>query len=701
MSRVIGTAKGRSRLKLALAAGLGLLLAVAALDRLLPPDTSRYDDSSRLVVDRHGEALRYLPTSQGIWRLQVDPDAVDPQYLALLLAYEDQRFHRHFGIDPLAIGRAAISNLAAGRIVSGASTITMQVARLLHKPRRGWRGKVEQSLRALQLELRYSKRDILSMYLTLAPFGGNIEGVHMASRIFFGKVPASLSLGEAALLIALPQSPTLRRPIDNPQAALAGRAQVLTRLAEAGMIGSAEAAWAKAEPLPRERQALPFNAPHLASAEARRNAAPPIIRTSLEASLQRKLEQLARQEAGWFPDPATIAILVAEIPSRRILAAVGHHDFAGPQGQVDMTMAIRSPGSTLKPFIYAMAFDAGDIHPDTVIDDRPTRFGTYLPRNFDRQFQGRITMRAALQQSLNVPAVAVLERLGPGQFTAALQTLGVTMALHQPNEPPGLAIALGGVGMTLRDLVGLYTSLADNGQYRPLSASDPAIPAAAMATHMFVRPAAARQVGDILANAPRPMGIQGIANNLADRVAYKTGTSYGFRDAWAIGYTDSHVVGIWVGRPDGTPRPGAYGSNTAAPIMFHTFDIIDGRSSDIAPLPDSEPHDTQAPSPRLPPQALRNFQRNGSVIAEGPRILFPPPQVELALPADGNDRVVLEARGKQPLRWYVDGAPLASRSQGNNAEWLPSGPGFFRISVIDAEGRSSSVRTRLVKGDGR
>ncbi len=698
----------------ALLVGSGLAGIGLGLDRLLPLDTTRYRESGHLVRDRQGEALRYLPARDGVWRLRITPEQgleqVDSQYLALLLAYEDRRFHQHPGIDPLAAGRALLGNLQAGRIISGASTLTMQVARLLHPQPRGWQGKAMQAFRALQLEWHYSKAEILAMYLTLAPFGGNIEGVHMASRLYFGKEPHSLSLAESALLIALPQAPTLRRPLVNPAAALAGREQVLRRLAAARQIDAAALSMALAAPLPAKRHRLPFLAPHLTGAEAARQAAPAVIDTSLDAELQRRLEGLVRREAGWFADPASIAIVVDDLPGRNILAAIGGHDFAGRQGQVDMTRALRSPGSALKPFIYAQALDAGLIHPETVIDDRPTRFGSYLPRNFDRHFQGRVTIRDALQQSLNVPAVAVLERLGAGQFVTGLRQLGITLALPPGRDEAGLAVALGGAGISLRDLTALYAMLAGDGIYHPLRHAA----AAPLGTgQMVLRPAAARQIGDILAEAPRPSGIQGSAHNPADRIAYKTGTSYGFRDAWAVGYTAQHVVGVWVGRPDGTPRPGAYGRNTAAPILFQAFDILGGRGSITTPL--SAEAENAAPA-RLPPPALRSFARHqagmGQAVTDhdGPRILFPPAQVELALPAAGKQQagkahgasgaVMLEARGALPLRWYVDGQPLTSdaagSSQGRQVEWLPPGPGFFRISVVDAEGRSSSLRTRLV-----
>ena len=471
------------------------------------------------------------------------------------------------------------------------------------EPRRGWAGKIEQSLRALQLEARYSKREILSMYLTLAPFGGNIEGVHMASRIFFGKEPATLNLAEAVLLIALPQSPTARRPISNPAAAADGRSQVLRRLAEAGRISAADMRLAEAEALPVQRQALPFTAPHLAAAAARRTSAP-VVQTSIDGGLQQKLEQLARQEASWFPDAATVAILVAELPSRRILASVSGHDFATAQGQVDLTTAIRSPGSTLKPFIYAMALDAGEIHPETVIDDRPTRFGTYLPRNFDRQYQGRITMRDALQQSLNVPAVAVLERLGPARFAAQLQSLGFAWCCQRRARNPALPLrsAVSACRCVISSAFMPCWLMTDaTPRFRPSKETLP------YRIRPWWRPTSARQIGDILADAPRPAGIQGTANNMADRIAYKTGTSYGFRDAWSVGYTGSHVVGVWVGRPDGTPRPGAYGRNTAAPLMFHIFDILGGRGGEAPRFAVPDQAEMAVAPPRLPPPALRNF----------------------------------------------------------------------------------------------
>jgi len=695
----------RSKARWLAAAAVGTLLLAAlpfALDKLFPLDLGRYRMSGHLVTDRAGEPLRYLPAKDGVWRLAVQPEEVDPDYIARLLRYEDRRFLSHPGIDPLAALRAAGRNLAAGRVVSGASTLTMQVARLLHPGPRGWRGKILQVFRALQLEAHHDKREILAMYLTLAPFGGNIEGVHMASRLYFGKEPRKLDAAETALLIALPQSPTARRPILHPEAAMLGRARVLEKLAMAGLIDEDEAEKAASRPLPRARHALPQMAPHLALSLSRMAAAPPRIASTLDAGLQRRLEQFASREAEWFPDRATFAILVAELPSRRILASLGQHDAAAPQGEIDMTRARRSPGSTLKPFIYGLALDQRLIHAETVIDDQPTPFGAYLPRNFDRHFQGRVTIRDALQQSLNVPAVAVLEKLGPAFFAERLGQLGITLALPGAEQRPGLAIALGGAGTRLLDLTALYAALADGGQYRPLALRADAQP---LPMWQLMQTASAAQITDILAESPRPPGVQGIAHNRADRIAYKTGTSYGFRDALAIGYTSTHVVAVWVGRADGTPRPGAYGRNTAAPALFQIFDIIGGRGEEMpSAAAGLSPAAQEGRRDLLPPPGLRHFERrgasSGALALQAPSILFPPPRAELALPAAKPAAMTLEARGAEPLRWYVDGEPLPARGdQGLQAEWHPPGPGFFRISVVDAAGHSAQVRTRLVESE--
>ncbi|MBV9523883.1 MAG: penicillin-binding protein 1C, partial [Alphaproteobacteria bacterium] len=495
-------------------------IGIIALDRILPPDLSRYRAQSPVIEDRSGDILHVATTRDGMWRLGADPEAVSPRYLALLLATEDHRFWHHPGVDPIALGRALWQLARHGRIVSGGSTITMQVARLLEPHRHDLAGKLFDIARALQLEAHHSKREILAVYLALAPFGGNIEGVRAASLAYFEHEPAALTDAEAALLVALPQRPTRLRPDRHPErAALAQRALLARQHLDA------------ADDLPLvTRHPFATLAPHL----ARRLAGPAasgIVRTTLDAGIQRALEALARRERPLLGGPADLAILALANDDRAVLGYLGSADYLGAGGMIDMVRARRSPGSALKPFIYGLAFDEALIRPDTLIDDAPLRLGNYAPHNFDDSFHGAVTAREALQQSYNLPAVAILQRLGPARFIAALRQAGARIALPRGSETPSLPVALGGLGISLEDAAALYVALADHGKAAPLRlrAADPAPRGVPLMTA-----AAAAQIGDILRGAPPP---DGIASVRARAIAYKTGTSYGFRDAWAIGYS--------------------------------------------------------------------------------------------------------------------------------------------------------------------
>ncbi|MDH3476106.1 MAG: transglycosylase domain-containing protein, partial [Rhodospirillales bacterium] len=393
----------RGRLKRGLAAG-GLLLALAgaavALDRVFPPELSRLGGTSTLVLDSQGRLLRAFTTADGAWRLATVPAQVDPLYLAMLEAYEDRRFRYHPGVDPLAVLRAAGQALRAGRVVSGASTLTMQTARLLEPRPRGLWAKLVEAARALQLEARYGKDRVLGFYLTLAPFGGNLEGLRAASLAYLGKEPVRLTPGEAALLVALPQSPSRLRPDRFPAAARAARDKVLAVMERRGLLSAHQAAEAREEPVPRRRRDLPFHAPHLARRLASGGA--PVLRTTIDGDLQRALERLAALEMHLLQPRASLAALVVENGSGRVLAYLGSADFfdSARAGQVDMVRAVRSPGSALKPFIYGMAFDELLVHPETIVADLPTRFGDYRPENFQRSYHGEVTVREALQRSL-------------------------------------------------------------------------------------------------------------------------------------------------------------------------------------------------------------------------------------------------------------------------------------------------------------
>ena len=683
-----------ARVLLACALGAAALAGgVVALDRAFPPDLSRAAASSTLVLDREERLLRAFVTADGKWRLPARVDDVDPRYVAMLLAYEDRRFHAHPGVDPVALARATWQALRSGRVVSGGSTITMQVARLLEPRPRGMAAKLAEIARALQLEARLGKDEILSLYLSLAPFGGNVEGVRAASLSWLGKEPARLTPGEAALLVVLPQSPERTRPDRDPEAARAARDKVLRVLAARGALQAREAAEATQEPAPRQRLAMPFHAPHLA--ESLRAAAPPgaRLRSTIDRPLQEQVEQLARRERGFFDDPGNLAIVVVENATREVRAWVGGADFAAEAGQVDLVRARRSPGSALKPFLYALAFDDGWLHPETRIADAATRFGDFAPRNFDRGHAGEVSVRAALQLSLNVPAVAVLDRLGTARFMQALAGAGAVAEFdRRASEAPGLPVILGGVGISLADMAMLYAALADDGRARPLVLRHGAAREAGEG-RPFVDPRAAQWTREILRGVPPPEPWS--QRGAARPIAWKTGTSYGFRDALAFGSTRRFTVGVWVGRADGTPRPGQYGRTAAAPILFKAFDLLPQEA-----WPDA-PQRLGPPPPALARLAARGAEdRPWSDGERGLSILFPPDGATIELSRVGGELVPLALKaqgGRGRLTWIVDGRPLEAASRLEPRSHVPEGEGFLRLVVVDEAGGSAQASVRIVE----
>jgi len=654
---------------------------------------------STAVVDRNGRLLRPYATSEGRWRLPVRADGVDPRYLALLIAYEDKRFRSHRGVDPLALLRAGAQLVVHGRIMSGGSTLTMQVARLL-EPRSGRSiaAKLRQIARAVQIERQLGKDEVLALYFSLAPYGGNIEGIRAAALAYFGKEPRRLTLGEAALLVALPQSPEARRPDRSAVSARLARDRVLDRVAATGIFALPEIAQAKEEPVPVERRPMPALAPHAADDAVAALPDRPLVRLTIDAAWQASLETLARERARALGANISVAILAVDQATGEVLARVGSADYFDEQraGRVDMTKALRSPGSTLKPFIYGLGFEDGLVHPETLIEDRPVRYGAYAPENFDQTFQGTVSVRKALQLSLNVPAVAVLARVGAGRFTARLRQAGGTLVLPK-GEAPGLAMGLGGVGVRLSDLVMLYGGLARLGTTVPLveRAADISAPGAAdipSDTRRLLEPVAAWYVDHVLIGTPPP------ENAPAGRIAFKTGTSYGYRDAWSIGFDGKRTIGVWIGRPDGAPVPGLVGRTAAAPILFDAF----ARSEKLpAPLPQAPRGALLASNAKLPPP-LQRFQPGAlpSAGADPPlRIMFPPNGARLELAAGehgGIDPLALKiSGGAAPLTVLVNGVPLASASTRRTVFFTPDGPGFVRLTVMDAKGVTDSVTVRL------
>jgi penicillin-binding protein 1C len=670
--------------------GAGLLLYAKSLP---PLDLAAAADRSTVVLDREGKLLRPFLTKDGRWKLPVTSDDVDPRYLAMLGAFEDKRFDSHAGVDLLGLARAAGQMLANGRVVSGGSTLTMQVARLLEpREERSLAAKLRQIVRAIELERRFDKKRILDLYLTLAPFGGNLEGVRAASFAYFGKEPKRLSTAEAALLVALPQSPETRRPDRFEQAAAKGRERVLARAQFAGLATASEVDAARHEPLPTARKLFPNLSPHVAEQVVAEAPAEAVHRLSIDARLQANLEALARERSVGLAAQVSIAILAVDNQTGEVRASVGGVDYFAAEraGSLDLTRALRSPGSALKPFIYALAFDNGIAHPETMLEDRPARYGIYVPENFDMTYQGMVSARKALQLSLNVPAVELLSAVGPQRFLSRLRDTGVTVAMPQDSGAPGLAIGLGGLGITLQDLTRLYVGLARGGEVAPLRLK----PVAGEAPGpRLVDPVAAWYVADTLLGAPAPLNAQN------GRIAYKTGTSYGYRDAWAVGFDSRHTIGVWVGRADNGAVPGLVGRLVAAPILFDAFARLG-----IDPAPFSQPRDTIiASSAQLPPP-LRHLRQDvpktvQAMTTPALKLAFPPEgaRIDLAASAgDGGSELNLKvAGGAPPYTWLVDGAPVLAPTRRREAAWLPSGKGFVRISVIDGTGASESVSVRL------
>lgn len=651
------------RLVLACAVALAGSAGLVAADRAFPPDLSRLSAVSAELHDRQGRLLAVSPAPGGVWRLPTTVEDVPPLFVSLLLAREDRRFRAHPGVDPLALGRAAGQALRHGRVISGGSTLTMQLARLLEPKPRSLGAKLAEIARALQLEARFSKDEILGMWLTLAPFGGNLEGVRAASLAMFGRPPRALDPAELALLAALPQRPSALRPDRFPETAIAARGRVLRDAVRAGVLDEAEARALAGAPLGAARHAMPRLARHLAA-----TAGPGVTATTLDAPLQAALERLAADAAAALPEQANLALLIVDNATRGIRAALAGVPGEARGGALDLTRAVRSPGSALKPALVAQALSLGLVRPETRIADLPRRFADYAPENFDRGFAGDVTVAQALARSLNLPAVALADAVGPLAFLSSLKAAGLSPRLPE-GASASLPVALGGLGMTLADLAALYGAFVGDGMV-----AQPVWRAGEVALRRpFVGAAEAGAVRAMLAAAAPPPGL---AAERAPRIAWKSGTSWGNRDAWAIGVSASHTIAVWVGRPDGTAMPGLTGRTSAGPLLFAAFGLL----PDPGPLP---------PAPLLPPAPA--LARLGVASAEALRLVFPPPGASLA---DG--AVTLRASGgRRPFTWLVDGAPIAAERHRREARWTPDGPGFYRLTVIDAEGAVVAAEVRV------
>ncbi len=687
------------RLGLAVAILFGVGGATAGVIAWLlgPIPLAAVSETSRLVLDRNGQLLRPYTIADGRWRLPAAVSDVDPRYLAMLFAFEDRRFYKHGGVDFRAVGRALWQLAEHGRPVSGASTLTMQTARLLDgTPTHSIFAKLQQIVRAYELEWSLSKQDILEIYLKLAPYGGNIEGVRAASLAYFGKEPRRLSVDEAALLVALPQSPEARRPDRNGEAAKRARNLVLDRAEASGVISAAEAAWAKQQPISVERHAFPALAAHLADRLIAEFPQEPVICTTLDKSLQEAAEALTARQAQILGPKLSTAIIAADHKTGEVLAAAGSAGYfdEARQGSIDMTRAVRSPGSALKPFVYGLAFEDGFALPQTLIEDRPVRFGVYAPENFDNTYRGTVTVAQALQWSLNVPAVKLLAAISPARLSARFRQAGFNIEV-----PRNLSVVLGGVGLTLEDLAGLYAALARGGE--PIALRYTTLPpgenfSSPLKSQPLLSPLAAWYVTDILRGSPPP------ASAPPGAIAFKTGTSYGYRDAWAAGYDGRYIVAAWAGRPDASPTPGLMGIKGAAPMVFDMFAKL---SPQRVPFDGPPAPAITGPTASLPPP-LMHFREPGAQMADAGtaaepalRIAFPPNNAEIELTRDGTGAalpVALKAEGGAlPLTWLIDGTPVASEPYRRQVFWSPNGKGFAQLTVIDAKGRSERVSIRI------
>ncbi|MBU0765898.1 MAG: penicillin-binding protein 1C [Bacteroidetes bacterium] len=564
----------RRRYRLLLLFLLSAFLRFAVLDRLFPLHT--HIEYSIVVTAADSTVLHAFLTADDKWRMMTELREITPTLKKAIIYKEDKYFSLHPGINPGAILRAAYNNLTRGRRTSGASTITMQVARLLDPKERNYFNKLTEMFRALQLEFHYSKNEILQLYLNLVPYGGNIEGVKAAAILYFDKSPDHLSLAEITALSIIPNRPNSMTPGKNNDLIKTERDKWLRRFAGAGLFEEKYIADALDEPLTAYRHEAPALAPHFCRRIRNNYPSRPIIRTTLDLEIQRKVEELTLNHSRqlWFRNIRNAAVLVIDNRTKAVTAYVGSADFNNLEdaGQVDGITAVRSPGSTLKPLLYAIAIDKGLITPKTVISDVPVNFSGYEPENYDGKYYGNVTVEYALANSLNIPAVKLLEKVRPVNLADRLITAGFRQ-IGKDRDKLGLSMVLGGCGTTLDELTRLFGAFADTGvisDFQWLSEDT------ARYRKPIVSSAAAFMVTEILTTLTRP-DLPTEWHNSAHLpcVAWKTGTSYGRRDAWSIGYNKNYTVGVWVGNFSGTGVPELNGAGCAAPLLFRIFNAID------------------------------------------------------------------------------------------------------------------------------
>ncbi len=557
----------KKRITIALTAVVILFGSIALINHIAPLPEIYPDGPSTVVVARDGELLRSFGDKQGVHRYLITPEQVDDFYLQLLLHYEDRWFYSHPGVNPFSLLRAAFQWLYNGKIISGGSTLTMQVARQIDPHSRSITGKLRQMWRALQLEWYFSKQEILTMYLNLAPYGGNIEGIEAAARRYFNKSADEINNNEAALLVVLPQKPSLYRPDRYPDTAKAMRNKVLWRGVDGGLLSSEEANLLSQETVYLSATNKPTLAPLLSRQLKQQYPDNHIIETTLDFDIQSRLARLLSHYKAGLPHKTSAAILVVDNRNGEVLGYQASVDFYDSSrfSHVNMIRARRSPGSTLKPFIYGMAFDKGIIHSESLLSDIPTSFHGYKPRNLNGRYSGAVSVSRALKKSLNVPLIQVLNRVKVSEFDRRLSEAGIELKHREPN----LSIGLGGTGTTLWDLAKMYRSLANRGKVGELTLIKRDYPEPQPKT--LLSPQSSWMIFKTLSALSAP---DRVIPEVRRQIAWKTGTSYGYRDFWSLGVSADYTVAVWVGRPDSSPLIGFLGATKAAPLMFDVFDLL-------------------------------------------------------------------------------------------------------------------------------
>ncbi|MCF7974741.1 MAG: penicillin-binding protein 1C [Phycisphaerae bacterium] len=623
---------------------------------------------SPMVQDTAGQTMLGLVSQQDTWRLPVSLEAMSPWVIQATIAVEDKRFFKHTGVDPWAVLRAVKQNILARRVLSGASTLDMQVCRMMEGRDRTLTSKAIESFRALQLNRLKSKHEILALYLNVAPYGGNVRGVEAAAQLYFSKHARDLILPEAALIAGLPQSPTRYRPDRHLARAQQRQHVVLDRMFEQGMISNQQRAEAKAFPLVIDRQTFEQRATHVSWWALRKRSQGG--QTTIDLEIQDTAEQLAQGQLAALPDESEIAVVVIDIANAAIKAMVGSGNPLDPvDGQVNGAMARRSPGSALKPFIYAAAFEAGRLNQDSIVYDVPIERGGWSPENFDRQFRGPVTVAQALQWSLNVPAILVAEAMGPARCCGVVESVGIPLPANAPARG-GLALAVGGIEVTLLDLTNGYATLGRGGVRRAprlfedeQSESFPALDSGVCAV-----------INDCLSSRRRQsVGMNGVLPVHAPWFMWKTGTSSGRRDAWAVGHNGRYAMGVWIGRFKGTGRAAYVGAQAAEPLLLSLFSHPQLRGHTVP----AQPEILRVSNPLVLPREKQDHL-----------LITKPGHGEEFICVQARASVHVAANREQGVQWFLNGRLL---DQG--ATRLSLAPGHYELRCIDTEkGDSSCVR---------